>query len=185
MESFDILNTYEKILSAHKAGGRGLIKFEPSLRQTLVSELKNLDPKNPDQKLYAMFCILSHTTNPIFEAHDWLLACLQHYPAYNVEMIVACLSASLKNHVEGSQVQGIKIKKEILDAYRPLLYHPSPLVIEWTLRVIESCGAQGLIFARELDQIKPPLWKLIFLTHRNIRELIALLERRWKSYGKR
>jgi hypothetical protein len=185
MKEFDLSATYLNITQRLAKEERGLVRFSPPEIKQILHMLGSLSPESPSVQHYQMFCVLAHFTNPEAKVEAWITACLAQHERYEGKSLIALLNTALKHNILGAQVRGEKVSKDFLDHLRPLLHHPEAEVVEWTLRIIESLGAQGLIFARELDQIKPAPWKLLFLTQRNIRELIALLERRWKSYGKR
>jgi hypothetical protein len=99
-------------------------------------------------------------------------------------LIVFTLNCSRK-HIIGARFQkGHRLSFEYLEALKKHLHSKSPEVQEWTLRTIEECGNQGVYFLREFDKIKPPPWKWFNSHQRAVREIIALLERRWSHFEK-
>jgi len=87
--------------------------------------------------------------------------------------------ATQQRQEEARFQKGLRLEFEFLETLKPLLRHRDPEVVEWTLRLIEGCGPQGIYFLREFDTIKPPPWKWFNSHQRAVREIIALLERRW------
>lgn len=172
----DISLTYKKILDDINQGHRGLVRLSESEIEFLALELEN------QNRLLEVLCILEHSSHshPVFEAS--LIKLLNSQ--LEVELLVFTLTCSRKHIVDARMQCGKRLEFEFLETLKKLLFHSSPEVVEWTLRLIEGCGNQGIYFLKEFDKIKPPPWKWFNVHQRAVREIIALLERRWSPIEK-
>jgi hypothetical protein len=99
-------------------------------------------------------------------------------------LIVFAMNCARKHIIDARFQRGQRLDYEFLELLKKLLFHSNPEVVEWTLRLIESCGNQGVYFLKEFDKIKPPPWKWFNAHQRAVREIITLLERRWSPFEK-
>src|SRR5665647_2150011 len=172
----NVPETYQKIVSELEQGHRALIRLK-------ADELEQLDQAFTTSfqditELEKILCIVDHVAslNLKFSANI-LRALMLDLPD---RLIIFALNCSRKHIVEANFQKGNRLNYEYLEALKKHLNSKSPEVVEWTLRTIEECGNQGVYFLREFDKIKPAPWKWFNPHQRAVRELIALLERRWR-----
>jgi hypothetical protein len=177
----DIDRHYNQILSNINHGQRGLVRFEREelnfLLTTLEANLEN------HELLEKILCLMNHSATAFLGFENALIRCLNSdLPSH---LIVFTLNCSRKHIVQARGQKGHRLTYDFLEALKKKLYSRSPEVVEWTLRTIEECGSQGVYFLAEFDKIKPPPWKWFNEHQRAVREIIAMLERRWGKHEKR
>lgn len=174
--------TYQKIIADLEQGSRALIRYGredvTALSAYFLDSLKEKD----HSRLEKILCVMDHAAmdHPEWEPH--LLAALAEELPSNLKVFT--LNCARKHILQARQKRGNRLTYEFLEALKKLLYSPSPEVVEWTLRTIEECGSQGVYFLRDFDKIKPAPWKWFNAHQRAVRELIAMLERRWSRFEK-
>jgi hypothetical protein len=172
----DIDKTYQKILAEISQGHRGLVRLDNSEVDFLNDHLKDRT------ELEKVLCILEHSSLPNLKFEKNLLLLLN--TAIPDHHIIFALTCARKHIVEAKFARGHRLDFDFLETLKKLLYHQNPEVVEWTLRLIEGCGNQGIYFLKEFDKIKPPPWKWFNTHQRAVREIITLLERRWSPFEK-
>ncbi len=175
--TLDIPALHAETLAAIKAGGRGLRRFSPAEVAELSRALRG-----PAEELEGPLCLLVHSSHPEPAWEPPLLELLRRpLPA---ELIVYALNAARKHVVLARFKEGKRLDMDFLEILRELLGHPSAEVVEWTLRTVEECGAQGVLLRPQVSGARPPLWSLWRARSRTILELVTLLERRWAPFEK-
>lgn len=169
---------YHYILSEINKGHRGLVR----LSDEELEKLNELLLASTFEELGKVLCIVEHSSTPHLKFEANLLQVLNSSAPESV--LIFALNCSRKHIVEARFQRGQRLDYHFLEALKKLLYHKNPEVIEWTLRLIEGCGNQGIYFLREFDKIKPPPWKWFNAHQRAVREIIALLEARWRPFEK-
>lgn len=166
---------YQSILQDLSQGARGLRRYNATELKYLESALETTN----DIELKKVLCLVEHSMSfhPAFMSP--LLSLLRNQK--DPEILVYALNGARKHILAYHQQQGKRLEYEFLEILKNLLYSPHPEVVEWTLRTIEEMGAQGIFFLREFNNIKPPVWKWFNEHNRSIREIIAMLERRWSQ----
>jgi hypothetical protein len=172
----NIESTYQKIITEVSQGHRGLVRYS----EAEILELNELLLKQTD--LHKVLCLIEHSSNPHSRFEKNLLMILKS--PLEETLLIFALNCARKHIVEARFQKGHRLEFVFLETLKSLLYHKSPEVVEWTLRLIEGCGNQGVYFLREFDNIKPPPWKWFNAHQRAVREIIALLERRWSPIEK-
>lgn len=172
----DIQTTYKKILSEIEQGHRGLVKISSEDFEQLNTKLSLND------ELEEVLCIIEHSMTPDQRFEKNLLKILNSPASDNV--IIFALNCARKHIIEARFARGKRLEFDFLEILKKLLYHSNPEVVEWTLRLIEGSGNQGIYFLKEFDKIKPAPWKWFNAHQRSIREIITLLERRWSPFEK-
>lgn len=171
-------SVYSKILSEIKLGHRGFVK----LSQDDLEELNSLLLSHDEKELEKVMCIIEHsiTLNLKFEKN------LLHVLNSDVSgiLLVFGLNCARRHIVEARFQRGQRLEYDFLETLKKLLFHKDPEVVEWTLRLIEGCGNQGVYFLNSFDKIKPPPWKWFNAHQRAVTEIITLLERRWNPHEK-
>lgn len=172
--------TYQKILNEIAQGHRGLVRLNNDELNDLNNELPG--SLNDPQKLEELLCIVEHSSSLYNKFEKNLLTVL------NADIpdshIVFALNCARKHIIEARFQRGQRLEYDFLETLKKLLFHRNPEVVEWTLRLIEGCGNQGIYFLREFDKIKPAPWKWFNSHQRAVREIITLLERRWSPIEK-
>lgn len=163
--------TYKKILSEIEQGHRGLVR----LSADELDELNDLLGKQ--ENLEQVLCVVEHSSSLFNKFENNILKVLNSPIADN--LIIFALNCARKHIVEARFQKGQRLDFEFLETLKKLIHHKNPEVVEWTLRLIEGCGNQGIYFLKEFDKIKPPPWKWFNSHQRAVREIITLLERRW------
>jgi hypothetical protein len=168
--------TYQTILKELDQGHRGLVKITEKDAEELNELL--LQQKNLNEVL----CIIEHSSHPQPKFERNILNLLNSNLAD--ETLIFALNCARRHIVEARFQRGQRLEFSFLETLKKLIYHKNPEVVEWTLRLIEGCGNQGIYFLKEFDNIKPPPWKWFNPHQRAVREIIALLERRWTPFEK-
>lgn len=173
----NIDESYRKVLQELEQGHRALQRFSADEIEELATLLET---QNSPDELEKVLCLIEHAASPQPLLEGPLLKFLATKTSPN--LIVFALNCARKHIVQSRQQRGQRLTYEFLEVLKKLLYSPEPEVVEWTLRTIEECGSQGVYFLREFDKIKPPPWKWFNQHQRSVRELIAMLERRWGQF---
>jgi hypothetical protein len=178
----DIELTYQKIISALGEDSRALIRYTPNELEKLTNEFElALGSENFDH-LEKILCLVDHSAADHSSWEAILIQSLnKNLPP---RLIIFSLNCSRKHIIQARFKKGHRLQYDFLETLKKLLFSPSPEVVEWTLRTIEECGNQGVLFLQEFDKIKPPPWKWFNPHQRAVRELITLLERRWRRFEK-
>lgn len=163
--------TYKKILSEIELGHRGLVR----LSSDELEELNDLLEKQTN--LEQVLCVVEHSSSLYNKFEKNILKALNSPLADN--LIIFALNCARKHIIEARFQKGQRLEFDFLETLKKLIHHKNPEVVEWTLRLIEGCGNQGIYFLKEFDKIKPPPWKWFNSHQRAVREIITLLERRW------
>lgn len=173
---------YQKIIQSLEQGSRALIRFNRSELDELGCIFQNVLNENQTEELEKVLCVIDHSASDHspFEP-DILRALNQDLPS---RLLIFALNCSRKHIIQARFKRGLRLDFEFLEALKRLLYSPDPEVTEWTLRTIEECGSQGVYFLKEFDKIKPPPWKWFNAHQRAVREIIAMLEHRWRRFEK-
>mgnify|MGYP003574968824 CR=1 FL=1 len=168
---------YKKILKGIEAGGRGLLRYSPEeLEEISLALEKSTDPK----ELEKLLCLVEHSASLYAPFEKSLLKILQlDLPDH---LKIFALNCARKHIMQARAQKGHRLDFEFLEILKKLLYSKNPEVVEWTLRTIEECGNQGVYFLKEFDKIKPAPWKWFNAHQRAVREIIAMLERRWSRF---
>lgn len=170
--------TYQKIIAEIARGHRGLVRL--SEEDTIFLNDKLLEAESPE--LEKILCILEHSMMPVNKFEENLLVLLGR--ELSTPLTIFALNCARKHIVDARFQRGQRLEFGFMEVLKNLLHHKNPEVVEWTLRLIEGCGNQGIYFLREFDKIKPPPWKWFNAHQRAVREIIALLERRWSPLEK-
>jgi len=175
----NIESIYQKILKDMELGHRALIRFNKDELLFLTEALKN----NDEVQLEKILCLINQSAQAdlIFET-QLLLLLKKELPH---KLIIFALNASRKHIISARFQKGMRLDFTFLEILKEKLFSPHPEIVEWTLRTIEECGPQGVYFLSEFDKIKPPPWKWFNQHQRAVREILELLERRWRPVEKR
>jgi len=178
----DLDGKYQEVLQEIEKGHRALVRFGPHELEFLVRHFEKALEERNEKDLEKVLCLIEHSASlhPPFE--PLLLKCLNMNLPEN--LTIFCLTCARKHVLLSRQQRGLRLQYDFLEALKRLLYSRSPEVVEWTLRTIEECGNQGVYFLKEFDKIKPPPWKWFNQHQRAVREIIAMLERRWGQFEK-
>jgi hypothetical protein len=178
----DIESLYQKTISSLEQGSRALIRFSPQEIEELTQSFQAALLVNDLPSLEKILCLIDHNAvdyapweTPILEALN------KDLPP---RLMVFALNCARKHIIQARFKRGTRLQFDFLETLKKLLFSPSPEVVEWTLRTIEECGNQGVFFLRDFDKIKPPPWKWFNQHQRSVREIIAMLERRWSRFEK-
>lgn len=167
---------YRKILKEIEQGHRGLVR----LSNDELDELNDMLAKQ--ENLEQALCVVEHSSSLFNKFEKNILKILNSDIADN--LLIFALNCARKHIVEARFQKGQRLDYEFLESLKKLIHHKNPEVVEWTLRLIEGCGNQGIYFLKEFDKIKPPPWKWFNSHQRAVREIITLLERRWSPFEK-
>jgi hypothetical protein len=165
---------YQSIMKAIEEGHRGLTRFTKDETEELERFL--LEKKELEKTL----CLIEHSMMPHQGFEKGIISVLNSETPDH--LIVFALNAARKHVLQARFNKGNRLEFDFLETLKRLLHHKNPEVVEWTLRTIEECGNQGVYFLREFDKIKPGPWKWFNAHQRAVRELITLLERRWRRF---
>jgi hypothetical protein len=178
----NIDETYQKILGDLEQGHRGLVRFSVQDLEELEEKFKNYLAEKNFAQLEKVLCLIEHSSALNRRFEPTIMEALAS--ALPDHLIIFSLNCARKHIIAARFQRGERLSFEFLEILKQNLYAPSPEIVEWTLRTIEECGNQGVYFLREFDKIKPPPWKWFNPHQRAVREIIALLERRWSRFEK-
>jgi hypothetical protein len=177
--NFNIETHYQHILKSLEEGSRALVRFNRDELEFLLHKLQSYSDLNELEKI---LCLIDHSAMDFGAFESLLINFLKsELPDRHLIFVLNC---SRKHIIQARFKKGHRLGFEFLEALKPLLHHSSPEVVEWTLRTIEECGTQGVYFLQELAKIKPPPWKWFNAHQRSVREIIEMLERRWRRFEK-
>jgi hypothetical protein len=166
---------YALIISVLKKGHRFQEKLTEEEIDFLSESLQNTTDPGQLEKL---FCIIDNTQTRSLKFSPAILKVLNSDHPSNI--LVFALESSRKHVLEANFIKGNRLDLEALDTFKSLLTHADPEVVEWTLRVIDEMGGQGIYFKSFFDTIKPKL--AMFNNHKkNIKMIIKMLEKRWEG----
>lgn len=172
---------YQKVLSELKKGHRALFKAEDTEVTEYLKHFEISLEKKDTKVLEMLFCVLSNTEHKDLRFEPYLLRFFNDVDDYNDELIIMCLSVARRHIIEARQIKGQRQDISFLKVLEKLIFHKSYEVVEWSLRLIEELGAQGLYFKRHFPKLMPGL--LTFNKHKkNIKELVFILDQRFKSF---
>ena len=178
----DIESLYQKTISSLEEGSRALIRYSPLEIDELTQSFQAALLASDLPGLEKILCLVDHNAvdhapweTPILEALN------KDLPP---RLMVFALNCARKHIIQARFKRGTRLQFDFLETLKKLLFSPSPEVVEWTLRTIEECGNQGVFFLKDFDKIKPPPWKWFNQHQRSVREIIAMLERRWSRFEK-
>jgi hypothetical protein len=178
----DLDERYRKIMKGIQQGHRGLTRFTAPETEELEHLLRTTFQEKKTSELEKVLCLIDHSSVPHQGFEPDLISVLKSdVPDH---LIIFALNAARKHILQARFNKGKRLEFDLLEALKRLLHHPNPEVVEWTLRTIEECGNQGVYFLSEFDKIKPGPWKWFNAHQRAVRELITLLERRWRRFEK-
>lgn len=171
----NLQETYQTIIDGLKNGGRGSVKLTKADVLFLQNELKTATTKGINQIL----CVLAHDQGYHKELAPDLLKLINSLK--DNETLVFALSAFSRHSIAARLRDGERMDMETLKMLETLLLHSSHEVVEWVLRTIDEMGSQGRYFLPILQKIKPGKIAVIVNKHkRNSKEIIEMLEKRWR-----
>jgi hypothetical protein len=182
LDVMNIEDTYQKIISNLDGAARGLIRFKPEEIEYLTTYLQRDDLLQNIEELEKVLCLLDHSASDHQPWEGALLKLLNQ--DLTPRLMVFTLNCARKHIIQARFKKGQRLHFDFLQTLKKLLFSSSPEVVEWTLRTIEECGNQGVFFLQDFDKIKPPPWKWFNPHNRAVREIITLLERRWRRFEK-
>ncbi len=178
----DINNIQDKILDELSKGHRGLQRFTPKELDELNQLLNETLEQSDWPKMESVLCLIEHSAALHGKFAPTLLKVMNSPIPDN--LLVFTLNSAARHIIDAHFQKGRRLEFDFLETLKKHLFHPNPEVVEWTLRLIESSGSQGIYFLKEFDKIKPPPWKWFNSHSRAVREIITLLERRWSPVEK-
>lgn len=178
----NIDETYQKILTELEQGHRALQRFSPDELEEIDTRLLDSIKKSDFETMEKLLCLVEHTAGLFGKFEQALLLALNSPMPDN--LIIFTLNCARKHIIEARFQKGQRLEFSFLEAIKTHLFSKNPEVVEWTLRLIEGCGNQGIYFLKEFDKIKPGPLKWFNSHQRAVREIITLLERRWSPSEK-
>lgn len=178
----NLQETYQKILSEIDQGHRGLQRFTTDELEEINTLLNESLKQQDHQKTEKILCLVEHSAG-LFGKFEKALILALNSPIPD-SLIIFTLNCARKHIIEARFQKGQRLDYEFLEAIKRHLFSKNPEVVEWTLRLIEGTGHQGIYFLKEFDKIKPGPWKWFNSHQRAVREIITLLERRWSPLEK-
>lgn len=178
----DIEKLQKTILAELEKGHRALQRYTPKELEELNHLLVETLEKSDWPKMETVLCLIEHSAT-LHGKFEVTLIKVLNSPIPD-HLIIFTLNCAAKHIIDAHFQKGQRLDYIFLETLKKHLFHPNPEVVEWTLRLIESSGSQGIYFLREFDKIKPPPWKWFNPHSRAVREIITLLERRWSPVEK-
>lgn len=174
--------TYRSIIDGLKNGGRGSVKLSKPEVVFLQKELEGLENAKTPDKIDQILCILSHDQGFHKELTPALINLIKNLN--NNDSLIFALSTFSRHGIAAKLREGERINEEILKILESLLLHEDHEVVEWVLRTIDEMGSQGQYFLPLLKKIKPGKVSALLNRHKkNIKEIIEMLEKRWRISG--
>lgn len=167
---------YQNVIETLKKGHRHLSALSA---QEIAWIEENFSKLKTDEEFEQIFCILENTQTKNTKLGHLITQFLERENLTTTTIIFA-LNASRRQMIEAHHMAGRRLSPEYLSVLERYLRHKDPEVIEWTLRVIDECGSQAIIFKKVFPHIKPSVFKLYNKKYRTVLELITFLERKWQ-----
>ncbi len=172
----ELASLAQKIRDDIARGSRALQRLETSTLKKLITDLQSQDPAIVSQAIL----IATHSSHSETILAPTLTQLLK--TELGMKDTILLLNAARLHVVEGSFKAGERLSHEFLEALRSKLYHPRAEVREWTLRLVDQCGTQSIVFRSDLDKIKPRFWQLVKAEWRVVLELITFIQRKWQPH---
>lgn len=189
-EHFDIEAHYQITIDKVRQGKRPLRLYTPQESLSIYNQLENslTEPELDQEFLKKVLCLLdfgqAHGQNFSPLITKLLKAELPQ------EIRIFTLSVSSKWVVEYHQKLGNRLDQDFQQAIHHILLHEKEFeVLEWALRVVETCGNQSMIFKQSIEtilpKVKPKFLRRTSVAQQNCYEIILILQDRWQQlYGK-
>lgn len=172
---------FNEIIEKLNRDERPLIKLSEDDHNFLREKWRQIIEAKNYNELVKIMCLLDNTFSLSTIHQQNILETLSHCD--NDEITILCLGVARKHIIEANHKNSNRVDIDTLDIFKKLLTHKNPEVKEWTLRNIESLGAQSLYLKNDVLSAKPSFLKLLNENHRACAQIIELLEKRW-SYQK-
>lgn len=173
------MNLEEKFKEIIKTLSQGH-RYLKALEQNEIEWIEQNAHKLEGKELKMFFCILENTQTKDIGIGEKLCE-LMLQRELSDEDIVFALNASRRQVIEALQLKGKRLPAHYLSLLEGFLQHKNPEVVQWTLRLIDECGSQGIYFKKFFPSIKPSLFRLYNKNYRAVLELITFLERKWTN----
>lgn len=175
--NFDIPALYQETIESLKKGLRVQHKFTEEQFQQIKDFWES--HSEDKSKTHQALCLLdfSQSTSHLFSK----IIEKSFKEENDEETIVFILNVFRKHEIERSQKTGDRINGDLLMSLKELLLRSKGETLEWTLRTIEELGHQSIFFKNEILSRKPSWFSCYNEHNKASRQIIELLERRWKE----
>lgn len=173
----DINLKYQEIIEQLKQGHRYLKPLDKNDVQILNDALNS---EIDSEQIKKIFCILDNTQTNAIELKDSIIKMLEN-SNINDEIKIYALEASRKHIIDSYFKRGKRLPGEYIMCLQKLLESKNPELQEWTLRTIDECGSQSIIFRETVKKIRPRFFKIYNKHYRAVLQLCEYLERRWSG----
>lgn len=167
---------YQDVVSRLQKGHRVLDKLESEEIEFLKNAL--LENRSNITQLEKVLCLIENTRTLTIKFEPELLELLSDF-SLPKDITIYILNACRKHSISSRIKSGDRLTSEFMYGLKNLFQHEEPEVIEWTLRVVDECGPQGVFFYKDIKELKPTFtW--IFNKHRRaIVQLVDMFHKRW------
>jgi hypothetical protein len=172
----DIQERYNSLILKLKNHERGLTPITSDEKKALIAALVE------KKLLKEALCLIEHALKPDPDFREPILNLLKS--DLHFEFKIFTLNCARIHIIKEHQIAGIRLPFEFIQVLKNLLQEPNWELREWTLRVIDECGGQSIIFKDDLKKIKPTF---MFFNHhkKNCFEIINMLMKRWSPNERR
>ena len=176
---------YRQILLQLKEGKRPLWKPE----EAELAEFEGIWRKSlhlshaMERNLIPLFCLLSHAQS-LTDRFDSLFFQTLTSTLPDSELLIVALGCLHRQVLDRCEQRGERIPAWLVECLGALMAHDNPEVFHWCLRTIERMGSMGIVLREDVLGKCPGWWESLFNSHKRAsREIIFLLNGRWKHYG--
>lgn len=168
---------YQSIINDLKNGKRPLVKLNEQLLDEIYECYSQCLSQSDRELLMKVLCILDNTQTTTRRFEEFILKSFDTFT--DSEAIIFLLGTFQKQVAEARFKDGHRLEMSHLQLLERLLEHDDPEVVEWTLRIIESIGSQGLFFKKKIFAMKPNFFERFNKHRKAIFQIIEMLEKRW------
>ena len=176
-----IEETYKQIINDLKQGKRPSINLDENLTSEILEKWQQaLTEERSEKVLTQIFCLLEHAQNSTAKFDQ--LYTQTFLEILDPDVLVYAMGSFHKQVLARLTREGNRVGQDHIESIKALLSHPSPEVLDWTLRTIEQFGMQGLQLKEFIREQRPGV-SAIFNKHKKAsKQIIDLLEKRWKPF---
>ena len=174
----NIEKKYQEVIELLKKGKRPLLPLSDKEREHLNNFWTQVNEEKQFTRLLELLCILDNTKELDLRFKKNIYNSLKNCD--DPEILVLILGVSRRQIIDATKRRSERLDFEFLEILKTLLSSKSLEVLEWSLRIIESIGTQSIILKDEIIKNKPSFIKSFNSHGKNAKQIIELLENRFK-----
>lgn len=157
-------------LEALKRGER----YQKPLTKEEIDEV-NLHFKPGSPYFEYCLCILQNTSTFLGELENRIIQLMKD-ETMEAQRLIHLLNIARIHIIDVLKKRGEPLTSSIVEVLKTVLFHPDWEVREWAVRVIDQCDGQKRLFQKELYEVFPRRYQIMFNLHkRHIHGMIRLM----------